>query len=268
MSKDGAIFSQHSLSVIAHFNFHLLFLFFFIFYSLLSYSLYLSTSIILNDNFNCFAWRIIFGCRSMNGCWAFGWVGKVGWSKSRLLGAIFIEDMWRKGEEEKWWAPRACLEGWFKAQLLGWRLCAEPLHSSVSISMESSVKCPWLVNLLWNHSVLRCIEVLNPWVWGIAETAHGDPYHLGATGNVYGKNSSGINNRNWCSHNVPPHSLRRAPLFFEQAKRIWFMNTQVLGERWGIMGRLGIGDGATIVCVMLLKETWLEAITNPKVGLS
>lgn len=46
------------------------------------------------------------------------------------------------------------------------------------------------------ESVLRCTEVLSPWVWGITETAHGDPHHLGAKGNVYSKNTSGINSRN------------------------------------------------------------------------
>lgn len=140
--------NQHSLSSIPY---QKLLTLISTFYSLLSYSLFLSTSIILNDNFSCFAWRIIFGCRSMNGYWAFGWVDKVGWSKSRLLRAIFVEDVWRKGKEGKRWAaPRVGLDGLFEGQSVGWSLCAEPLCSSVSISMESSVKYPWLVNLLWS----------------------------------------------------------------------------------------------------------------------
>ena len=51
-----------------------------------------------------------------------------------------------------------------------------------------------------------------------AEPSHGEPHHLGAIGNVCGKNFRGIVSRKWPSHKVPPHSLRRA-LFFSSVSR-------------------------------------------------
>ena len=67
---------------------------------------------------------------------------------------------------------------------------------------------------------------------------------------------------------MPPHSLRRTLLFLLSAGQMDLIN-QVSGSWGGIVGvgRLGVGDGGTAACLILLSPIWSSLVaqwsTNP-----